>query len=92
MQKSDRRILRSRKRKLAKRLARRQWSEQARPMPRARNIQYELAERTRAIDCGGLGAARIPDPTTAGDFTQRFEEADVLALQEAINRGDGVRS
>ena len=33
-----------------------------------------------------LGALRIPDPTTAGDFTRRFtDEAAVLNLQEAIN-------
>jgi len=33
-----------------------------------------------------LGAARIPDPTTAGDFCRRFESAgQVNLLQEAIN-------
>ena len=33
-----------------------------------------------------LGARRIPDPTTAGDFCRRFEsEADVLTLMETIN-------
>jgi hypothetical protein len=34
----------------------------------------------------GLGAQRIPDPTTAGDFTRRFQAADILTLQECINR------
>ena len=34
----------------------------------------------------GLGAQRSPDPTTAGDFTRRFSEADILELQECINR------
>jgi len=34
----------------------------------------------------GLGAQRTPDPTTAGDFTRRFEEGDILGLQECINR------
>lgn len=34
----------------------------------------------------GLGAERIPDPTTAGDFTRRFSEEDILTLQECINR------
>lgn len=122
-------------------------------MFRARNIQYEMAERVQAIDCGGigafhilarttglipaidarlhllkrhlpyhesdhvlnmayntltggtcledielrrndetymdaLGAQRIPDPRTAGDFTRRFSEGDVRALLEAIN---GIR-
>ena len=33
-----------------------------------------------------LGAERIPDPTTAGDFTRRFlDETAVLYLMEAIN-------
>jgi len=146
----DSRILRKRKQKITKRLERRQWPDQPRPMFRARNIQYEMSDRVRAIDCGAvgafhqlarntgligaidenlhllkrhlpyhesdhvlniaynsltggtclddielrrndepymdaLGAARIPDPTTAGDFTRRFGEADVLALMEAIN-------
>ena len=34
----------------------------------------------------GLAAQRIPDPTTAGDFTRRFSEADILTLQECVNR------
>ena len=32
-----------------------------------------------------LGAQRIPDPTTAGDFCRRFTTADVEALQQTIN-------
>ena len=32
-----------------------------------------------------LGAQRIPDPTTAGDFCRRFDEASLEALQGAIN-------
>jgi hypothetical protein len=32
-----------------------------------------------------LGAQRIPDPTTAGDFCRRFDEAAIEALQGAIN-------
>jgi hypothetical protein len=150
VKKKDNRILRRRKRKLGKRVERKQWPEQADPMFRAQNIQYEMAERTRAIDCGAigafhllarktglikaiderlhllkchlpyhesdhvlnlayntlsggtclddielhrndesymdaLGADRIPDPTTEGDFSRRFGESDVLALMEAIN-------
>ncbi|MGA7879639.1 MAG: IS1380 family transposase, partial [Terrimicrobiaceae bacterium] len=33
----------------------------------------------------GLGAQRIPDPTTSGDFTRRFAQADILALMEITN-------
>jgi hypothetical protein len=32
-----------------------------------------------------LGAQRIPDPTTAGDFCRRFTEADIEDLQTAIS-------
>ena len=35
------------------------------------------------LDC--LGAQRIPDPTTAGDFCRRFKEEDVELLQEVFN-------
>jgi hypothetical protein len=146
----DSRILRKRKQELSKRLERRQWSAQSKPMFRAQNIHYEMAGKVRAVDCGALGAFhqlarntgliraidnklhllkrhlpyhesdhvlniayntlaggtclddielrrndesfmdllgadRIPDPTTAGDFTRRFAEQDVLSLMEAIN-------
>jgi hypothetical protein len=149
----DTKILNQRKEKLARRLERKQFPEQARPVLRAQNIHYEMAERVRAIECGGigafhllacrsglvdainekvhllkrhlpyhesdhvlniayntlsggsclddielrrndeaymdaLGAERIPDPTTAGDFTRRFGEKDVVELMEAIN---GIR-
>jgi hypothetical protein len=32
-----------------------------------------------------LGARRVPDPTTAGDFCRRFNEIDICALEEAIH-------
>jgi hypothetical protein len=32
-----------------------------------------------------LGARRIPDPTTAGDFCRRFEATDIDCLQEVFN-------
>jgi hypothetical protein len=32
-----------------------------------------------------LGAQRIPDPTTAGDFTRRFSVEDTITLMECIN-------
>jgi len=32
-----------------------------------------------------LGAHRIPDPTTAGDFTRRFDREDIVTLMECIN-------
>jgi len=146
----DTTILNQRKDNLEKRLERKQFPEQPRPLLRAQNIHYEMAERVRAIECGGigafhllacnsgladainekvhllkrhlpyhesdhvlniayntlsggsclddielrrndeaymdaLGAERIPDPTTAGDFTRRFAQEDVVELMEAIN-------
>lgn len=144
-------ILRNRKRRIERRLAPRNWEDQARPMFKASNVHYEMAERVQATPCGGIGAMhlmvqrlglvedlnrrlkllkvhlpyhesdhvlniaynilaggvrmedieqrrqdesflngldaqRIPDPTTAGDFTRRFSEADILSLQECFNR------
>lgn len=32
-----------------------------------------------------IGARRIPDSTTAGDFLRRFSETDVIGLMDAIN-------
>ena len=33
----------------------------------------------------GVGAERIPDPTTAGDFARRFTQESLIGLMEAIN-------
>ena len=147
---NDSRILRKRKREIENRLGRRGLPDEDAPVFGATNIHYEMADRTRAIDCGGigafhalahktglieaidrrvrvlknhapyhesdhvlnvayntltggtclddielrrndatymdaLGAERIPDPTTAGDFSRRFSPGHVEALMEAIN-------
>ncbi len=143
-------IVRNREARIRRRLARRSWEDQGEPMLSATNIQYEMAERGRAIGCGGIGvfqrlvqkvglvrsidrelhllkrhlpyhesdhvlnlaynallggerledielrrndeafldaigAQRIPDPTTTGDFTRRFTEKHVSQLMECIN-------
>ena len=44
------------------------------------------ARRNDAVFLDGLGAAALPDPTTAGDFCRRFDETSIIDLQEAINR------
>jgi Transposase DDE domain group 1 len=144
-------IIRNREKRIARRLEPKNWEDQERPMLKASNIHYEMAERAQGMSYGGmgamhlmvqrlgliedidknlellkvhlpyhesdhvlniaynvlaggqrlediemrrndevflngLGAERIPDPTTAGDFTRRFSEADILTLQECINR------
>ena len=41
--------------------------------------------RNDEVYLDALGAQRIPDPTTAGDFCRRFRAEDVLDLMEIIN-------
>jgi len=33
-----------------------------------------------------LGAERIPDPTTAGDFLRRFDDTDIVKLMDTVNQ------
>ena len=48
-------ILAKRKRKIEKRLERRNWEEQEHPMFKGSNIRYELDGRDQGIACGGIG-------------------------------------
>jgi len=41
--------------------------------------------RNDEVYLDALGAERIPDPTTAGDFCRRYSEQDVHILMKAIN-------
>lgn len=142
--------VREAKRRIARRLDRDDNRGCDRPIMTASNIQYELADRTRATAHGGigaihllvrklgldqainarlgllkihlpyhdsdhvlniaynllaggtclehlellrhdeaylnaLGARRIPDPTTAGDFCRRFDTGDIFRLQAIFN-------
>jgi len=54
----------------------------------AGGVRLEDIEQRRQDESflNGLDAQRIPDPTTAGDFTRRFSEADIVTLQECLNR------
>lgn len=60
------------------------------------NIAYNLLAGGKCIEdlelrrndevyTRALGAKRIPDPTTAGDFCRRFDPSDILELMEAVN-------
>jgi hypothetical protein len=42
--------------------------------------------RNDEVFLNALGAQRIPDPTTSGDFTRRFDARAVTDLMEGINR------
>jgi hypothetical protein len=41
--------------------------------------------RNDEVFLDALGTERIPDPTTAGDFCRRFDEADIRSLMQAID-------
>jgi hypothetical protein len=68
----DRKILRRRKQKLQRRLARKRWADQGRPMFRPTNRVYEMSGRAKGLGCGGIGAMA--------------ELAEVVGLPAAINR------
>ena len=51
-----RRNLRNRKRRIERRLAPKNWEAQEEPMLQGGNIHYEMAGRTGAVGCGGIGA------------------------------------
>ena len=150
MKHKDNTILAKRKRNIQQRLQRHQTRRQNQTVFAGANLQFEMADRVRAVPCGGvaaihhmvrqlgldrnintavqllkqhkpyldsdhvlnmtynimaggvclddiellrndemyldaIGAGRIPDPTTAGDYLRRFQERDIVGLMEAIN-------
>ena len=53
-------IIRNRKQRIARRLdPKRRWSDQPEPMMSGSNIHFEMAERDRAINYGGIGAIHL---------------------------------
>jgi hypothetical protein len=48
-------------------------------------MEHLELRRNDEVYLDALGAKRIPDPTTAGDFCRRFIPADVEALMDIIN-------
>jgi hypothetical protein len=49
-------------------------------------IEHLELRRNDEVYLNALGAERIPDPTTAGDFCRRFYGADVMTLMDEINK------
>ena len=49
----------NRQRRIRHRLGQRHWEDQPEPMFKAGNIHYDLSDRTRGLDCGGLGAFHL---------------------------------
>ena len=48
-------------------------------------LEHIEARRNDEVYLDALGAQRIPDPTTAGDFCRRFGEVDVERLMDILN-------
>ena len=48
-------------------------------------IDHLEVRRNNEVYLDALGATRIPDPTTAGDFCRRFGSADVERLMDTLN-------
>lgn len=48
-------------------------------------LEHIELRRNDEVYTEALGAQRIPDPTTAGDFCRRFEVADVETLMNVVN-------
>ena len=59
MNRTYRKILRNRKQRIERRLQPKNWQDRPRPMLEASNIRYQMAERTAAMNCGGIGAMHL---------------------------------
>jgi hypothetical protein len=51
-----------------------------------KRIEHIELRRNDEVYLNALGAQRLPDPTTEGDFCRRFSETDVVTLMDAINQ------
>lgn len=49
-------------------------------------LDHLEVRRTDEAFLNAVGAERIPDPTTAGDFCRRFGMSEILLLSQAFNR------
>lgn len=49
-------------------------------------LEHIELRRTDEAYLNALGAQRIPDPTTAGDFCRRFDSFQIMQLMQGINR------
>ena len=49
-------------------------------------LEHIELRRTDEAYLNALGAQRIPDPTTAGDFCRRFDATKIMELMQGINR------
>jgi hypothetical protein len=59
VKKSNYKIIAKRKKKITKRLKRKQWENQPKPMFKGSNIHYEMDGRHKGISNGGIGAIHL---------------------------------
>ena len=51
-----------------------------------KRLEHLELRRNDEVYLDALGAERIPDPTTEGDFCRRFSQDDAVTLMDAINQ------
>ena len=51
-----------------------------------KRIEHIELRRNDEVYLDALGAERIPDPTTTGDFCRRYREPDIMDLTDAFNQ------
>lgn len=61
-----------RKRRIERRLDKRHWDDQPKPMLGASNIDYDVSDRTRALGVGGIGAIHLVGQQTG--LAERIDE------------------
>ena len=89
MSKSRQQKVKNGKRRIERRLRRKNWSQQDEPMFKANNIHYELSERTRGIGVGGIGA--VHKLALASGLVEAIDEkVDVLKVHLPYHESDHV--
>ena len=89
MSKSRRQKAKNFKRRIKNRLRPMNWSAQAEPMFQARNIQYELGKRSRALGPGGIGSMMNLARVT-GLVEELDRQVDVLKVHLPYHESDHV--
>ena len=89
MNQSTRKKLAQRKRRIQRRLRTRDAADSGRPVFSASNIHYDLADRTRGIGCGGIGAMHLLARQT-GLVEALDENVHLLRLHRPYHESDHV--
>jgi hypothetical protein len=84
-----RRRLAQRKRRIQHRLRTRDAADQGRPVFAAGNIHYEVADRTRGISCGGIGAMHLL-ARQAGLVEALNDNVHLLKLHRPYHESDHI--